>query len=195
MERAWNASTTARHPAPWVQQFCECALARYLWEQVWQRDSWLEILGRYLVTQRDSKKNVSGFIFPRYHQLDATRKLVAAVLQEGAGHKYLIQHSAGSGKTNSIAWTAHFLADLHDANNHKLFDSVLVVSDRNVLDAQQPLPQRRRILLEHGLKVLALKNGLAGKRRSGHRYQLCISDGVKRHRSRLIKNSELALMR
>jgi type I restriction enzyme R subunit len=108
----------------------------YLWEQVWQRDSWLEIIGRYLVTQRDSKKKVKGFIFPRYHQLDATRKLQAAVLAEGAGHKYLIQHSAGSGKTNSIAWTAHFLADLHDANNHKLFDSVLVVSDRNVLDAQ-----------------------------------------------------------
>ena len=108
----------------------------YLWEQVWQRDSWLEILGRYLVTQRDSKKKVTGFIFPRYHQLDATRKLQAAVLAEGAGHKYLIQHSAGSGKTNSIAWTAHFLADLHDAQNHKLFDSVLVVSDRNVLDAQ-----------------------------------------------------------
>ncbi len=108
----------------------------YLWEQVWQRDSWLEIIGRYLVTQRDSKKNVTGFIFPRYHQLDATRKLQAAVLAEGAGHKYLIQHSAGSGKTNSIAWTAHFLADLHDAQNHKLFDSVLVVSDRNVLDAQ-----------------------------------------------------------
>jgi len=108
----------------------------YLWEQVWQRDSWLEIIGRYLVTQRDSKKKVTGLIFPRYHQLDATRKLQAAVLAEGAGQKYLIQHSAGSGKTNSIAWTAHFLADLHDANNHKLFDSVLVVSDRNVLDAQ-----------------------------------------------------------
>lgn len=108
----------------------------YLWEQVWQRDSWLEIIGRYLVTQRDSKKKLTGFIFPRYHQLDATRQLVATVLAEGPGHKYLIQHSAGSGKTNSIAWTAHFLADLHDANNHKLFDSVLVVSDRNVLDAQ-----------------------------------------------------------
>lgn len=108
----------------------------YLWEQVWQRDSWLEILGRYLVTQRDSKKKVTGFIFPRYHQLDATRKLQAAVLTEGAGQKYLIQHSAGSGKTNSIAWTAHFLADLHDAQNNKLFHTVLVVSDRNVLDAQ-----------------------------------------------------------
>lgn len=108
----------------------------YLWEQVWQRDSWLEIIGRYLVTQRDSRKKVTGFIFPRYHQLDATRKLQAAVLSEGAGQKYLIQHSAGSGKTNSIAWTSHFLADLHDAQNNKLFDSVLVVSDRNVLDAQ-----------------------------------------------------------
>jgi type I restriction enzyme R subunit len=108
----------------------------YLWEEVWQRDSWLEILGRYLVTQRDDKKQIKSIIFPRYHQLDATRKLTAAVLAEGAGQKYLIQHSAGSGKTNSIAWTAHFLADLHDAQQKKLFDSVLVVSDRTVLDSQ-----------------------------------------------------------
>jgi len=108
----------------------------YLWEQVWARESWLEIIGRYLVTRRDSKKQIASVIFPRYHQLDATRKLLAGVLEESAGHKYLIQHSAGSGKTNSIAWTAHFLADLHDAANNKLFDSVLVVSDRNVLDAQ-----------------------------------------------------------
>jgi len=108
----------------------------YLWETVWQRDSWLEILGRYLVTQRDSKKQIKGVIFPRYHQLDVTRKLTAQVLAEGAGQRYLIQHSAGSGKTNSIAWTAHFLADLHDAQHHKLFDTVLVVSDRTVLDAQ-----------------------------------------------------------
>jgi type I restriction enzyme R subunit len=108
----------------------------YLWEQVWERDSWLEIIGRYLVTRRDSKKKITGVIFPRYHQLDATRKLLDAVLTEGPGQKYLIQHSAGSGKTNSIAWTAHFLADQHDAQHQKLFDSVLVVSDRNVLDAQ-----------------------------------------------------------
>ncbi len=87
----------------------------YLWEQVWERESWLEILGRYLIAQRDSKKQIEKLIFPRYHQLDATRKLVAAVLAEGPGGKYLIQHSAGSGKTNSIAWTAHFFADLHDA--------------------------------------------------------------------------------
>lgn len=108
----------------------------YLWEQVWARDSWLEIIGRYIVSKRDSKKQIEKVIFPRYHQLDATRKLLSAVLDEGAGQKYLIQHSAGSGKTNSIAWTAHFLADLHDDQHNKLFDSVLVVSDRTVLDDQ-----------------------------------------------------------
>ena len=108
----------------------------YLWEEVWQRDSWLEILGRYLVARRNDKKQVVEIIFPRYHQLDATRKLRAAALHDGAGGRYLVQHSAGSGKTNSIAWTAHFLADLHDDANKKLFDTVLVVSDRNVIDAQ-----------------------------------------------------------
>ncbi len=108
----------------------------YLWEEVWAREGWLEIIGRYLVTRRDSKKQVVGLIFPRYHQLAATRLLQQAILAEGPGQKYLIQHSAGSGKTNSIAWTAHFLADLHDAENRKLFDSVLVISDRTVLDSQ-----------------------------------------------------------
>ena len=108
----------------------------YLWEQVWERQSWLEILGRYLVAQKDNKKQIKKIIFPRYHQLDATRKLQAAVLKDGPGGKYLIQHSAGSGKTNSIAWSAHFLADLHDAQHNKLFDTVLVVSDRNVIDTQ-----------------------------------------------------------
>ncbi|MBG0798860.1 type I restriction endonuclease subunit R [Methylocystis sp. L43] len=108
----------------------------YLWEQIWARESWLELLGRYLVARRDQKKRIEKIIFPRYHQLDATRKLQAAILAEGVGGKYLIQHSAGSGKTNSIAWSAHFLADLHKAGQEKLFDSVLVVSDRNVIDRQ-----------------------------------------------------------
>ena len=108
----------------------------YLWEQVWQRDSWLDILGRYMIAERDAKKNVKTVIFPRYHQLDVTRKLLDTVLDEGPGQKYLIQHSAGSGKTNSIAWAAHFLGDLHDADNAKVFDTVLVVSDRNVIDGQ-----------------------------------------------------------
>ncbi|MDH6155969.1 DEAD/DEAH box helicase family protein [Janthinobacterium sp. CG_23.4] len=108
----------------------------YLWEEVWARDSWLDILHRYLICKRNDKKQPRAVIFPRYHQLAATRALVADVLDKGPGERYLIQHSAGSGKTNSIAWTAHFLADLHDAQHKKLFDSVLVVSDRNVLDAQ-----------------------------------------------------------
>lgn len=108
----------------------------YLWEEVWGRESWLDILHRYLICKRNDKKQPQAIIFPRYHQLDATRALVADVLEKGPGERYLIQHSAGSGKTNSIAWTAHFLADLHDAQHQKLFDSVLVVSDRTVLDAQ-----------------------------------------------------------
>lgn len=108
----------------------------YLWEEVWARESWLDILHRYLICKRNDKKLPYTVIFPRYHQLDATRKLVADVLVKGPGERYLIQHSAGSGKTNSIAWTAHFLADLHDAQHQKLFDSVLVVSDRTMLDAQ-----------------------------------------------------------
>jgi type I restriction enzyme R subunit len=108
----------------------------YLWERVWARESWLEILGRYLIARRDKKKQITQVIFPRYHQLDVTRKLQAAVLADGAGGRYLVQHSAGSGKTNSIAWTAHFLAELHDASDKKVFDTVLVVSDRNVIDGQ-----------------------------------------------------------
>ena len=108
----------------------------YLWKEIWQRDSFLQILGRYLVPVKNAKKQLVGWIFPRYHQLTVTRKLVAAVTLDGPGNKYLVQHSAGSGKTNSIAWTAHFLADLHDAEDQKVFDTVIVVSDRTVLDDQ-----------------------------------------------------------
>ena len=108
----------------------------YLWEEVWQRDSWLEILGRYFVGEKDEKRQLKAYLFPRYHQLDATRKLQDAVLADGAGQKYLVQHSAGSGKTKTIAWTAHFFADLHDASHKKVFDTVLVVSDRTVIDGQ-----------------------------------------------------------
>ena len=108
----------------------------YLWEQVWARESWLEIFGRYLIARRDPKKQITQIIFPRYHQLDVTHDLQSAVLRDGPGGKYLVQHSAGSGKTNSIAWTAHFLAELHDATAKKIFDTVLVVSDRTVIDSQ-----------------------------------------------------------
>jgi len=125
-----NAGAAGNAPNP------EGFATAYLWEEVWARESWLDILHRYLIGKRDEKKQLTSVIFPRYHQLDATRRLAADVLANGAGQRYLIQHSAGSGKTNSIAWTAHFLADLHDAEHQKMFDSVLVVSDRNVLDAQ-----------------------------------------------------------
>ncbi len=108
----------------------------YLWEEVWERESFIDILGRYLVGQKNKKQQLDRYLFPRYHQLAATRKLLEAVATEGAGGKYLIQHSAGSGKTNSIAWTAHLLSELHDADHKKVFDSVLVVSDRKVIDGQ-----------------------------------------------------------
>ena len=108
----------------------------YLWEQVWARESWLELLGRYLIARRDKKKQITSVVFPRYHQLDVTRKLLAAVLVDGPGARYLVQHSAGSGKTSSIAWTAHFLAELHDGQARKVFDTVLVISDRTVIDTQ-----------------------------------------------------------
>jgi type I restriction enzyme R subunit len=108
----------------------------YLWKEIWQRDSFLQILGRYLVPVKNDKKQLVGWVFPRYHQLMVTRRLVQAVAQQGPGGKYLVQHSAGSGKTNSIAWSAHFLADLHDASDKKVFDTVIVVSDRTVLDDQ-----------------------------------------------------------
>ncbi|HEX7242648.1 MAG TPA: DEAD/DEAH box helicase family protein [Longimicrobiaceae bacterium] len=108
----------------------------YLWEDVWARDGWLEILGRYMVAERNPKKEIEKILFPRFHQLAATRALVAAVRAGGPGGRYLIQHSAGSGKTNSIAWTAHLLSDLHDDADRKVFDTVLVVSDRTVIDTQ-----------------------------------------------------------
>ncbi|MEX3999677.1 type I restriction endonuclease subunit R [Paraburkholderia sp. EG285A] len=141
----------------------------YLWEEVWARDSWLNILHRYLIGKRDERNRPKTVIFPRYQQLDATRKVVADVLAQGPGQRYLIQHSAGSGKTNSIAWTAHFLADLHDAEHRKMFDSVLVVSDRTVLDTQlqEAIFDFERttgvvasITNEHGSKSAQLKQAL-----------------------------------
>ena len=114
----------------------------YLWEEVLQRDSFLDIIARFLhlerkETEENGKKKVSeALIFPRYHQLDCVRKLEAATRVEGPGHSYLVQHSAGSGKSNSIAWLAHRLQSLHDDHDRKVFDSVVVVTDRRVLDKQ-----------------------------------------------------------
>ena len=112
----------------------------YLWEDVLARDSLLDILRRFAhVEEREVKgagKTRQTVIFPRFHQLEAVRSLVAAARSEGSGHNYLVQHSAGSGKSNSIAWLAHRLSELHDTQDMKVFDSVIVVTDRVILDRQ-----------------------------------------------------------
>ena len=115
----------------------------YLWEEVLQRDSLLDLLARFIHLQIDEKRDDQGrkvkteaMIFPRYHQLQAVRMLVDAARSEGVGHNYLVEHSAGSGKSNTIGWLAHRLASLHDAANERVFDSVIVVTDRVVLDQQ-----------------------------------------------------------
>lgn len=115
----------------------------YLWREVFERDSWLNILGRFIHLQEEYKEDWQGkkvkketMIFPRYHQWDAVRTLLQTTAAEGTGHKYLIQHSAGSGKSNSIAWLAHQLASLHNAADEKVFNSVVVITDRTVLDSQ-----------------------------------------------------------
>ena len=119
----------------------------YLWEEVLARDSLLDILGHFMFVEREEEKVEDGaggsrravretMVFPRYHQLYAVRKLVAAARGDGVGRNYLIQHSAGSGKTNSISWLSHRLASLHGDNDAKIFDCVVVITDRRVLDQQ-----------------------------------------------------------
>ena len=103
----------------------------YMWDDILQKDTVLELLAKFLFV--DAK---GALIFPRYHQLDCIRRVVADVTQNGAGYKYLIQHSAGSGKTNTITWLAHRLASLHDAQNRQIFDTILIVTDRVIVDRQ-----------------------------------------------------------
>jgi len=114
----------------------------YLWENILQKDSWMEIIQRFVHLQTEEIE-VEGkiykkekLIFPRYHQLDAVRSISNNVLKVGIGKNYLIQHSAGSGKSNSIAWLAYRLSSLHNATDKRIFDSVIVVTDRKVLDQQ-----------------------------------------------------------
>ncbi|KAA0221550.1 type I restriction endonuclease subunit R [candidate division KSB1 bacterium] len=119
----------------------------YFWEEVLKFDSFLDILGHFMFIEKKDEKVDDGrggqrritketLVFPRYHQLDAVRKIVVAARQEGAGQNYLIQHSAGSGKTNSISWLSHRLASLHTERDEKVFDCVIVITDRRVLDQQ-----------------------------------------------------------
>ena len=119
----------------------------YFWEEVLQFESFLDVLGHFMFLEKKEEKVDDGrgghrwvtketMVFPRYHQLDSVRKLVAVTRGEGPGRNYLIQHSAGSGKTNSISWLSHRLASLHDARDAKVFDCVVVITDRQVLDRQ-----------------------------------------------------------
>ena len=114
----------------------------YIWENVLQKDSLLDIIQKFISfevkTEKKDGKNVTKkrLIFPRFHQLDVVRKMIADVRENGSGNNYLIQHSAGSGKSNSIAWTAYRLASLHNDDNEPVFTSVVIVTDRRNLDAQ-----------------------------------------------------------
>ena len=113
----------------------------YLWDRIWARDSLLELVRRFIheFQEEDEKGRRTGkrsLIFPRYQQLDAVRRLVAHAREHGAGQRYLVQHSAGSGKSFTIAWLAHQLSTLHDAQDRRVFDSIIVVTDRRVLDRQ-----------------------------------------------------------
>lgn len=115
----------------------------YLWEDVWSKDRWLEILQRFIHLEISEKILPNGkirksevMIFPRYHQLDVVTKMLSTVKREGVGKSLLVQHSAGSGKSNSIAWLAHRLSSLHNDKDENIFDTIIVITDRRVLDKQ-----------------------------------------------------------
>ncbi|MEX2553736.1 MAG: DEAD/DEAH box helicase family protein, partial [Actinomycetota bacterium] len=113
----------------------------YLWERIWARDSVLNLIQHFIheVPETGPKDQATGrktLIFPRYHQLDSVRRLIRDAKRTGPGHRYLIQHSAGSGKSYSIAWLAHQLSVLHDESDERVFDSIIVITDRRVLDKQ-----------------------------------------------------------
>jgi type I restriction enzyme R subunit len=139
----FNKGTSAGGAGNEVPADIEQYATDYLWNEVLLPCNLLSILGRFVHLQIDDKEDWEGrkykkesLIFPRYHQWDVVNKLVNAARTEGAGHKYLIQHSAGSGKSNSIAWVAHQLSALYDDQGCKQFNSVIVVTDRTVLDDQ-----------------------------------------------------------
>jgi type I restriction enzyme R subunit len=131
---------------------------RYLWEEIWARDAWLDLLGRFVHvvpgegSTHAAKLKAGSVIFPRYHQWDAVRRLEATARAEGPGHSYLVQHSAGSGKSNTIAWLSHRLMSLHGTDDKPVFDKVVVITDRVILDRQL---QETIYQFEHATGVVA----------------------------------------
>ena len=108
----------------------------YLWNEVLRKNSLMEIIGKFIHLEKEKDRKLDKLIFPRYHQLASVRELIADAKKNKAGKNYLIQHSTGSGKSNSIAWLSYRLASLHDDQDNRIFDSVVVVTDRKVLDNQ-----------------------------------------------------------
>jgi type I restriction enzyme R subunit len=113
----------------------------YLWRQVWERDSWMELIEKFVFVENPTKDEAKTgarptVIFPRFHQWDVVRDCAAHARVHGPGQRYLIQHSAGSGKSKEIAWLAHDLSTIHSAEQRKIFDKVIVITDRRVLDQQ-----------------------------------------------------------
>lgn len=148
----------------------------YLYMRVLQRDAWLEIIEKYLTveikttTENGKKKESERLIFPRYHQWDAVKNLTQTASVEGPGRKYLIQHSAGSGKSNTIMWLAHQLTSLHDASDKKVFNSVIVVTDRQVLDEQ----------LQENIAQFKHENGLIKKIEKGSAKSTQLVEALKK---------------
>ena len=147
-----NASSKGNAPDPTGHR------TRYLWEEIWARDAWLDLLGRFVHVlpgegpTHAAKLRAGTVIFPRYHQWDAVRRLEATARADGPGHSYLVQHSAGSGKSNTIAWLAHRLMSLHGTDDTPVFDKVVVITDRVILDRQL---QETIYQFEHATGVVA----------------------------------------
>ena len=128
--------------------------ACYMWEDIWTKDTILELISRFIFVEKTEKKDLNtkkvtiteNVIFPRYHQLRFLRKAEAHVFENLSSCNYLVQHSAGSGKTNTIAWLSHRLSTLHDANEQQIFDTIIVVTDRCVVDNQL---QKAVLSLDH----------------------------------------------
>lgn len=131
----------------------------YMWEEVLTKDSILDLINKFIFIERKEEKDDANgeikiketVIFPRFHQLDLIRKLLADIKINKTSQNYLIQHSAGSGKTNSIAWLAHRLVSLHDIDNKVIYDTTIIVTDRVIVDRQL---QKAVMTLDHAVGVI-----------------------------------------
>lgn len=149
----------------------------YLWEDIWSKDSFMDLLSNFIQEYSEEKEDERGrrireekLIFPRYHQLDTVKRVIEDARENGPGKNYLIQHSAGSGKSNTIAWIAHRLSELHNDKNENIFDGVIVVTDRRVLDRQ----------LSHTVQSFSRVVGVVKHiENGGKELQECLESGVR----------------